>query len=140
MAELLAGSTDFVARHATIAWLLIGVSISSIVMVTLLLPRIIAQLPADYFAASRCRSRERATILGGAKRIGRNVLGVVCVLAGIAMLFLPGQGVLTILIGVLLVDFPGKRALERAVVRREAIKTLLDRTRAKRGHPPLDLR
>ena len=40
---------------------------------------------------------------GGAKRILRVALGVVLVLAGIAMLVLPGQGVLTIVIGLNLI-------------------------------------
>ena len=31
------------------------------------------------------------------------------VIAGIAMLFLPGQGLLTLVVGLMLVDFPGKR-------------------------------
>lgn len=43
---------------------------------------------------------ERAT---GIKRILRMALGVVLVMAGIAMLVLPGQGVLTIIIGLNLI-------------------------------------
>ena len=36
--------------------------------------------------------------------------------AGIAMLVLPGQGVLTIVIGIMLLDFPGKYRFERRLV------------------------
>ena len=58
---------------------------------------------------------------------------------GGAMLVLPGQGLLTILIGLLLLEFPGKRALERRLVARPGIKTFLDRIRARRGKPPLEV-
>ena len=60
-------------------------------------------------------------------------------LAGLAMLVLPGQGLLTMLIGLLLLDFPGKRALERRVVRRPKILAFLNRMRDRRGREPLRL-
>lgn len=43
----------------------------------------------------------------------RNVLGAILLVAGIAMLVLPGQGVPTILISLGLMNFPGKYRLER---------------------------
>ena len=58
-------------------------------------------------------------------------------LAGLAMLVLPGQGLLTILIGLMLLDFPGKRRLERRIVARPAILAMLNRMRARRGRDPL---
>ncbi|MGB1110330.1 MAG: PGPGW domain-containing protein, partial [Gammaproteobacteria bacterium] len=42
----------------------------------------------------------------------RSAFGLLLLLAGIAMLVLPGQGILTILIGIGLMEFPGKFALE----------------------------
>jgi drug/metabolite transporter (DMT)-like permease len=38
--------------------------------------------------------------------VGKNLLGVAFVLAGVMMLVLPGQGVLTIVVGAVLADFP----------------------------------
>ncbi len=46
----------------------------------------------------------------------KNALGVVLVLAGVAMLVLPGQGLLTLAAAMLLLDFPGKRRVERRVL------------------------
>jgi len=69
--------------------------------------------------------------------IGRNLIGLVFVLAGVVLLVLPGQGLLMIIIGLLLVDFPGKRAIERKIARRPKILKLLNGIRSRRGRPPL---
>jgi hypothetical protein len=69
--------------------------------------------------------------------LGKNVLGVVFVLAGIAMLILPGQGVLTILAGIMLLDFPGKRTLECRVVSQPAVLKSINWMRQRAGHAPL---
>ena len=139
MADLLTSLTALAERNTVLVWLLIAASVSSMVAVTLLLPGRVARLPADYFASSYSRPTDRTTAFKLVRGIGRNILGVVFVLGGIGMLLLPGQGVLTILVGVFLLDFPGKCALERAVVRREPVKRILDRIREKRGQPPLRL-
>ena len=46
--------------------------------------------------------------LAGAK----NLLGATLVLAGLLMLFLPGQGVITLLAGLMIMNYPGKFVLE----------------------------
>jgi len=61
------------------------------------------------------------------------------ILAGIAMLVLPGQGLLSILIGVTLLNFPGKYALERRIVGRPAVSRTLNRIRARARRPPLEI-
>ena len=79
------------------------------------LPIIIARLPADHFVVERARavSREDARPLRSILlALGRNLLGVLLVLGGVLMLFLPGQGILTIAIGLLMIDFPKKRAFQ----------------------------
>lgn len=124
------------ANDALLGWLFV-LSLGSLVLTVLLLPVLVARLPADYFTASRAELRHERTWSGWVLRIGKNLLGLVFVLAGLAMLVLPGQGLLTILIGLLLLDFPGKRALERRLVRRPGLRGFLDRLRTKRGRPPL---
>lgn len=126
------------ANEALLGWLFV-LSIGSLVLTVLLLPVLVARLPADYFTASRAELRQERSVSGWVLRIGKNLLGLVFLFAGIAMLVLPGQGLLTILIGLLLLDFPGKRALERRLVRRPGIRSFLDRMREKRGKPPLHL-
>jgi hypothetical protein len=139
MTELLTWPVEFVDRNPAVVWTLAGVSVASLVLVAMLLPGMVARLPADYFSPSRRQLHRQTASFGWTKSIGRNLLGIVFVLAGLAMLLLPGQGLLTLLIGMFLVDFPGKRAVERAVVRREGIRKVLDRMRTKRGQPPLEL-
>ena len=64
------------------------------------------------------------------------VLGLILILAGIIMLFLPGQGILTILLGVLLISFPGKHKLVQAIVFQPKIQRSLDWLRKKRKKTP----
>ena len=63
----------------------------------------------------------------------RNSLGLLLLLAGIAMLMLPGQGLLTMLIGLCLMDFPGKRRLLERVVQNPHVRRGLNWVRRKRG-------
>ena len=74
-------------------------------------------------------------------RIGKNLLGVVLVVAGIIMSIpgVPGQGILTMLLGVMLLDFPGKRPCEQWLVKRRRVRSAIDRVRARFGKPPLVL-
>jgi hypothetical protein len=47
----------------------------------------------------------------------KNVLGAVLILAGVTMLFFPGQGIITILVGITLLNFPGEMALDSLSLR-----------------------
>jgi hypothetical protein len=69
----------------------------------------------------------------------KNAFGAVLVLAGIAMLVLPGQGLLAILVGVMLANFPGKYALERRIISRPTVSKAVNRIRKMAGRPPLDI-
>ena len=69
----------------------------------------------------------------------KNVVGVVLLLAGFAMLFLPGQGLLTMLIGISLMDFPRKRELEAKMVSQPTLLGVINSMRHKFDKPPLTL-
>lgn len=69
--------------------------------------------------------------------IGKNILGVVLIIAGIIMLIGPGQGVLTILIGLIMIDIPGKRPIEAKIIQRPTILTAVNNLRARYNKPPL---
>lgn len=119
--------------------LLIGLgifSIASLVLVAALLPIVVVRLPADHFVKEHKIGAGERGWLDWIWHIGKNLLAVVFVLAGIAMLVLPGQGLLTILIGVLMSDFPGKRRFELKLLRRPAILGVVNRMREKRGRAP----
>jgi hypothetical protein len=126
-------------EHSTLLFWLGSLSIVSGIFTLLALPIVVGGLAADYFVATRTDLAERRRPLLWVEHALRNVIGVVFVLAGVVMLVLPGQGLLTILIGLLLVDFPGKRALELRLVRRPRLLAFLNRMRARRGRPPLQI-
>lgn len=69
--------------------------------------------------------------------IGKNVLGVILIIAGIIMLIGPGQGILTILIGLIMVDIPGKRPIEAKIIQRPTILAAVNSLRARYNKPPL---
>jgi Na+/H+ antiporter NhaD/arsenite permease-like protein len=107
-------------------------SILAVVASFLLVPRFLASLPPDYLQA-KWHAPPKSPLL----RAARNLLGVVLVLLGIAMLLLPGQGLLTLLVGLLLVDFPGKHQLVSRLLSRPKVLGIVNKLRAHRNAAPL---
>ncbi|MEJ2320993.1 MAG: PGPGW domain-containing protein, partial [Gammaproteobacteria bacterium] len=73
------------------------------------------------------------------RSIVRNIIGLPVLLAGLLMLFLPGQGLLTVMIGLAIMVYPGKFRAERWLVRRQGVLRALNWMRKRRGVPPLDV-
>jgi hypothetical protein len=69
----------------------------------------------------------------------KNIVGFFLILAGMAMLVLPGQGLLSLLIGISISSFPGKRRLIRIIIRRKAILKTANWLRRKTDRPPLEV-
>ena len=101
----------------------------------LLVPWLVSRLPEDYFLNHRLSYRQRHPVAALVILIVRNVIGVVLFGAGIAMLFLPGQGVLTMLLGLSLTDFPGKHKMVEWSVQRRKVQQVLNWIRRKEGKP-----
>jgi hypothetical protein len=114
----------------------LGVGVLSLLSV-LGLPYFIAKLPVDYFV--REQASGRAGVGGWLVRLVRNIAGALLLVAGIAMLVLPGQGLLTILVAVVCLDFPSKRRFERKLLARPAVARSVNALRRRLGQPPLDL-
>jgi hypothetical protein len=105
------------------------------------IPLILVRLPADYFdvRVPRVWMKERHPAL---RLIGiaiKNLAGLLFLVAGLAMLLLPGQGLLTMLIGISLLDFPGKRRVEARIVGQSTVLKVINSLRARFGNPPLVL-
>ncbi len=117
-----------------VLWSLFVLSIVGFIGSLIVIPFILVRLPPQYFDVRYPRTwmKEHHPVL----RL-KNVVGVVFFLAGVAMLFLPGQGLLTMLIGLSLVDFPGKRRLESKLVGRPTVLKTINALRHKFGRPPL---
>ncbi len=119
-----------------------GVSLLMFVMTLIVFPLVIVYLPQDYFLRQErdpARQTRRHPVVWFTLTVLKNILGAVLIVAGLAMLVLPGQGLLTILIGVTLVNFPGKYALERRIVSKPAIANTLNRIRKRAGRPKLEI-
>jgi hypothetical protein len=123
---------------------LIGLTVASAIGFVgslIAIPMILVRLPADYFDTRTPRHwmKDHHPALRLLGLVVKNVVGVVFLLAGFAMLFLPGQGVLTMLIGISLMDFPGKRTLEARMVGQPTVLGVINSMRHRFGKPPLTL-
>ena len=115
---------------------------SAIVFIASLLslPWLVAKIPEDYFVPKKRQPtpwKTQRPALRLLALIGKNLLGYGLILAGILMLFLPGQGILTMVTGLLLIDYPGKFRIERRIVATPAVHNGLNWLRAKAKKPPL---
>jgi hypothetical protein len=102
---------------------------------------VIIRLPPDYFMGDKPPPfwDERRPFLRSFGHIAKNAVGVLVLIAGVVMLFMPGQGVLTILIGLMLIDFPGKRNLEKRIVRQPKVLAAINAIRRRYGRHELKL-
>ena len=117
-------------------WWLAGVSALTFVGSLVIVPILAARIPADYFSAGRRGKTpwgRKYPALRLVLLILKNALGVVLVMGGILMLFLPGQGLLTIFLGIMLMDFPGKYRLERYLISRGPVLRGINWIRRKAG-------
>ncbi len=120
-------------KHAELLWWVTGSSVALGLITLVAIPMIVIRLPASYFVAGGRRHLYRQHPVGV---ILKNALGALLVLAGLAMLVLPGQGLLCILIGLILIDFPGKRRLEQHLIRYRAIHAPANWIRRRNQRPP----
>jgi hypothetical protein len=127
--------------HDAVLWWLGALSLLTFVGTLILIPLLVIRLPTDYFKRDRHQPSSRPrqhVVLHVCGLIVKNLLGIVCIVAGLIMLVLPGQGVLTILIGLTLMNFPGKHALERRIVQQPAVLRAINWMRAKAHRPALE--
>jgi uncharacterized membrane protein len=131
---------DRLYEYAATFWWLGLLSIITFIGTLILIPILVARIPADYFSREQHHPDPGRHPLLRVLSLGvKNLIGVVFILSGIAMLVLPGQGIITILIGVILMDFPGKRALEQRLVRQPQVFNAINWMRSKTNRPPLNL-
>jgi hypothetical protein len=115
------------------------VSIITFVGSLVVIPWLIGRLPVNYFIQHRLKVEERHKrhpLLARTIFVLRNGVGSLFLLAGIAMLVLPGQGIFTILIGFSFMDFPQKHKLEEALFHRPGVVRTLNWLRRKQKKQP----
>ena len=127
------------AQNMVLWWLALG-SALTFIGTLVLVPILVTRIPEDYFVSnkrSRSHWRSMHPVPGLALLVAKNVCGAILVLAGLAMLVLPGQGILTIVLGIMLLNFPGKYRLERRLARLRPVARSINWIRHRAGHPPL---
>ncbi len=133
---------DWIRQHDTLLWWLGLASVVMFIGSLLIIPWLVARLPADYFVRHKrppspiARQQPAMRIL---VLIIRNLLGIILFIAGIAMLILPGQGIFTLLVALMLMTFPGKYRLERWAVKRRGVMKSINWLRAKAKRGPMEM-
>jgi len=120
-------------------WIVV-ISLLSLVIGFISMPMLVARIPVDYFRYPKRHHIAQENyhfivrlLLAGFK----NMLGAVLLLAGVVMLFTPGQGLLSILFGLIIMNYPGKYKLECWIINRPLIFSTVNTMREKQGQPPL---
>ena len=131
---------EFIKAH----WLLFFLIVPAFIIVTTLttfasISMLLISLPSDYFTRKKRVSRIKNPILRLFLSFLKNVCGAVFLIAGFIMIFTPGPGILSTLVGVILCDFPGKRRIERKIIARPRVLSMINRIRTRYNRPVLML-
>jgi hypothetical protein len=132
---------DIWSRYQREVWMLGIASAAMLVISAILIPFLIVRLPADFYAEEDHRRRlfENKPLVRMIFLTVKNTIGGFLLIAGIAMLLLPGQGIFTILAALAMLDFPGKRDLEMRILHRRAVMRTINWLRMRAGREPLSL-
>ena len=131
---------EWIRAHDTLMWWLGASSAGMFIGSLIAVPYVVARIPHDYFMHedrelwSQDAGRRSQSLM-----ILKNALGCVFLLAGLAMLVLPGQGALTMVVGLMLLNFPGKYKLERWFVSRSPISRGMNWMRRRHGAVELEI-
>lgn len=131
---------DWIGDHKGVLWFVGLASMAVVIASFFLIPALVIRIRPDYFThAARPASpwADQHPFVRHAIDVGKNLLGVVLMVAGIAMFLLPGQGLLTLLVGFFLIDFPGKYRFEKWLLGRSYVQRPINWIRKRRGKKPL---
>ena len=129
-------------ENEILLWWLGAASILMFIGSLILIPYLVVRIPHDYFTRTHSLSdqlHQSHPLLRISGMLAKNLLGIIFIIAGIAMLVLPGQGILTILIGLMLMNFPGKYDLERRIIQKRPVLKAINWMRRKAHHRPLEM-
>jgi hypothetical protein len=130
--------SQWIQAHETLLGWLGALSIVFLCATMITVPVIVLLLPPRYLVEDDDPVFLPASPLRTPFFLLKNAVGVLFVLAGLAMLLLPGQGLLTIFIGLTLIDFPAKRKVIRWIIGRKRLFRTINRFRAGFHRPPLE--
>ncbi|WLE98473.1 MAG: PGPGW domain-containing protein [Candidatus Electrothrix communis] len=131
----------FTALTRTESLQLLGlISLLTFVGSLITLPWLVLRMRADYFIRHHqevIERHKRHPVFAVLIFLFRNILGLCLLIAGIAMLVLPGQGILTMVLGFSVMDFPGKHRLTDRLIANQKIQRSLNWIRHKGGKEDL---
>ena len=129
--------TFFATYGQALTWLGI-VSTVTFFMSLIIIPVIINRLKDDFFLHlhEHKKLENQHPVIFILLRILRYSFGTLLLIAGILMLFLPGQGLLTIILGISLLDFPGRQMAIDSLLQLHPIQKGLNWIREKGDAPP----
>ena len=133
---------DFLHSHETLFFWLTIIGILGLLGSVILIPWILIQLPSDYFhekERKKCPWGNCPAILRTIVIILKNIIGVILLISGFIMLFIPGQGLLTMIVGIVLMDFPYKYKLLRWAIDHPKILSTINALREKANKDPFIL-
>jgi hypothetical protein len=133
--DWLSANEHLIQQLGNVSLVILGITI-------VVLPVVVMKLPVDYFISEQREPSWRTRkypLVWGLLTLVKNLLGLLLILVGVAMLVLPGQGTITILVGLAMTNFPGKYALERRIAGQPAVGATLNKIRQLTGAPPLQM-
>lgn len=130
-------------NHGNLIYGLGALSLVMFLVSPMVVTFVITRIPANYFALPHRPhahlSKRPLTVVRFIFLILKNTFGILFIIAGLAMLVLPGQGLLTIVLGISLLNFPGKYRTERWLITRGPTLRLVNRLRHHYNRKPLIL-
>jgi hypothetical protein len=132
--------SESIQQNAALIGWLTAASAAMLIASAIVVPWIVVRIPQDFFAEDRRPTSRFAfehPILRVTLFFVRNLLGMLVLLLGIAMLVLPGQGLLTVAVALIILDFPGKHQLERRIIRFGPMLNSINWLRERANVPPL---
>ncbi len=133
---------EWIRIHEAAFWWLGTLSIITFLGTLIVIPFIVVRIPADYFKCEKrkpLRRRKPYSLLHILLLALKNLLGFTFLIAGFAMLLLPGQGLVTILIGLMMLNFPGKFAVELRIVQQPTVLSAINWMRIKANRSALEV-
>jgi len=133
--------TDFIHTNRSILIWLTSMSALTFIGTILLIPVLLIRMSPDYFVKTGRTPifKRKHPLLRICILFFKNLTGLIFLVAGFIMLFIPGQGLLTIFIGITLINFPGKRKLERRLILHPKILPFINSIRQRAGKQALIL-
>lgn len=131
---------ELAVRHGPLIKSLAAGSVVFFILTPVAVPFLIVLMPADALIRQRKSANRKTplrTVLHLMWHAVKNLIGIALMALGVALLFLPGQGLLTLFAGILLADIPGRRTLLSRLLCTGKIRPAVDRLRARYGKKAL---